>query len=48
MGRERLRIGAGIVLCMSGILLINNNSWLLGLAIFVGGFLALMKGRFRR
>lgn len=48
MGRERLRIGAGIALCMSGILLINNNRWLFGLAGFVTGFLVLMKGRFRR
>ena len=48
MGRENLRIGAGIALCMSGIMLINNNRWLLGLACFVGGFLWLMKGKFRR
>ena len=48
MGRERLRVGAGIALCMSGIMLINNNRWLLGLACFVGGFLVLMIKRFRR
>ena len=47
MGREKVRIGAGIALCMGGIMLINNNRWLLGLACFVGGFLVLMKGRFR-
>jgi hypothetical protein len=48
MGSERLRIGAGIVLCMSGIMLINGNRWLLGLACFVTGFLVLMKSKFRR
>ncbi|MBT8328732.1 MAG: hypothetical protein HKP52_05765 [Desulfofustis sp.] len=48
MGHERLRIGIGIVLCMSGIMLINKNRWFFGLACFVGGFLVLMKGKFRR
>ena len=48
MGREMLRIGAGIALCMSGIMLIYGNRWFIGLACFVGGFLVLMKGRFQR
>ena len=48
MGPERLRIGVGIALCMSGIMLINSNRWLLGLACFVSGIFALMKGAFRR
>jgi hypothetical protein len=47
MGRETVRIGVGIALCMSGIMLIDNSRWFLGLACFVLGFLVLMKGRFR-
>ncbi|MGI9535772.1 MAG: hypothetical protein ACR2PB_01780 [Desulfocapsaceae bacterium] len=43
-----LRVGAGIVLCMIGIILVEQNRWLPGLACFIGGFLLMMKPRFRR
>jgi hypothetical protein len=48
MGHGRLRIGVGIALCMSGLIFIDNNRWLLGLACFAGGFLLLMINRFER
>ncbi|MFC1830570.1 hypothetical protein ACFL0S_00930 [Thermodesulfobacteriota bacterium] len=43
-----LRIGGGILLSMIGIMLIDQNRWLSGLACFIGGFLLLMIPRFRR
>ena len=47
MGRNWIRIGGGITLCMIGILLIDKNRWLFGLACFIAGFLVLMKPRKR-
>jgi len=43
-----IRIGAGIMLCMIGIILIEQNRWLPGLACFIGGFLLMMKPWSRR
>ncbi len=45
---DRLRVGGGILLCMIGIILIDQNRWLSGLACFMGGFVLLMMPRLRR
>ncbi len=47
MGRDWIKIGAGIGLSMIGILLLEKNHWLFGLASFIAGFLVLMKPRRR-
>ena len=47
MGADWKKIGTGIGLCMIGIVLLEKNHWLLGLASFIVGFLVLMKPRKR-
>ncbi len=45
---QKLRIGAGIVLCLTGIALIDQNRWLTGLIAFSCGFLLMMYSKRRR
>ncbi len=44
---KKLTVAAGIILCMGGIALIHQNRWLVGLILFVGGFLLMMYTRGR-
>lgn len=39
---EKIRVSAGIIVCLTGIALINQNRWLTGLIAFSCGFLLLM------